>query len=51
MNHIALVQNVKEAVSEVFSDTSVERKDTLESLKEILEDVEVLIDILEADGE
>ena len=47
MDHIELVHNAKAAITIVFSDTSVERKDALESLKEILEDIEVLIDTLE----
>ena len=47
MDHIELVHNVNAAVTEVFSDTSVSKKDIIESLKEISEDIESLIITLE----
>jgi hypothetical protein len=44
--HDKLVEAAKEAISEVFSDKSVERADTKESLMTLIDEIHIMLDAL-----
>ena len=44
--HLQLMENAKNAIDEMFQDTSVSRDDTQESLEELNEHIESLLDAL-----
>lgn len=46
-NHIALIENAKSAIGRVFSDNSVVPSDTRESLEELREYINELLESLE----
>lgn len=49
MTHDELVKAAKKAINRVFSDTSVSREETINSLKDLSEEIDVLIDAAESD--
>lgn len=49
MKHDELVEQAKKAITAVFGDMSVDKSTTIESLKEIRDDLNVLIDAAEND--
>ena len=50
MTHKDLVQLAKDAINNVFSDTSVSRSQTRESLEELRDDIEINLQVLEEDA-
>lgn len=48
MNHIELVESAKEAIDKVYSDTSVDKETTIDSLKELQDAIDEKLDVLEA---
>lgn len=49
MTHEELMQKAKDAITAVFSDTSVSQEQTLDSLGELVEDAQGMIDAIESD--
>ena len=47
MDHIELIHNAKTAIDKVFSDDSISKEETLESLEEIADELESYIVTLE----
>lgn len=47
MSHLGLVADAKSAINKVFSDRSVDSLTTQQSLEEIREEIDMLIDSLE----
>jgi hypothetical protein len=45
-NHDKLVEEAKQAINNVFSDMSVCRAQTTESLKDLIDDIEIMLDAL-----
>jgi len=50
MGHLQLIENAKVAIDEVFNDKSVSEKEIIDSLKELLEDLELSIELTEDYG-
>jgi hypothetical protein len=48
-NHNILRKAALDAIQAVFSDRSVSQRDTLHSLRDIRDDLEILIDAVESD--
>jgi hypothetical protein len=48
-NHNTLRKAALDAIHTVFSDRSVSQRDTLHSLRDIRDDLEILIDAVESD--
>ena len=46
MDHDDLVEEAKQAINKVFSDSSVSRAKTKESLKDLISDIEIILDTL-----
>lgn len=46
MDHDELVEEAKQAVNKVFGDTSVSRAEVRASLKDIIGDIEVILDTM-----
>ena len=51
MSHSKLVQQAKDAINKVFSDTSVPRSKTEESLEELMEEIEGMVVTLDGGGD
>lgn len=49
MSHEALVEKAIEAIKEVFGDTSVSKRETISSLKSLIDEIEIMVDALEND--
>tara|TARA_Y100000310_G_C20287793_1_gene625739 strand:- start:62 stop:205 length:144 start_codon:yes stop_codon:yes gene_type:complete len=47
MEHLELVAQAKQAIDRVFSDTTVDRETTKESLEEIQEEIVIMLDTLD----
>lgn len=46
MEHLQLIEKAKVAIERLFSDTSVSKRETVDSLEELTEDLEVRIECL-----
>ncbi len=46
-NHLELMKNAKVAISKVFSDVSVDSITTKESLEELIEEIEIMLDTID----
>jgi hypothetical protein len=49
MTHADRVQAAKDAINAVFSDTSVPQETTLESLRELRDELDIVVDCVEQD--
>jgi hypothetical protein len=49
MRHEELVNEAKEAINRVFGDTSVDRSTTKEDLKDLVDEIEVMLETLKDD--
>lgn len=47
--HEQLCEDAKKAINAVFSDRSVSQRDTLHSLRDLRDDIGMLLDMLETD--
>jgi hypothetical protein len=50
-DHETLVEKAKEAINAVFSDQSVSRSTTRESLEDLQSDIEICLDSMDADDD
>lgn len=46
MDHEELVEKAKDAINKVFGDQSVSRRETKESLKDLRDEIDILLDTL-----
>lgn len=51
MSHSKLVQQAKDAINKVFSDTSVPRSQTEESLNELIDEIDGMVATLDDGGD
>ena len=47
MGHIRIVEEAKASINKVFSDRSVDPEETLQSLNDLSEEIDILIDSLD----
>ena len=47
MNHEELVEEAKKAINRVFGDTTVDRQTTKEDLKDLVDEIEIMLETLE----